>query len=53
MYVPMKTTKKEFLLITKSFGFVHEDLERIPFTPSRLYYTCIKPVSYVVYKMIF
>jgi hypothetical protein len=28
--------KEEFFLITKSFGYDHEVLERIPSTPSRL-----------------
>jgi hypothetical protein len=45
--------KEEFLLITKSFRYGHEVLERIPSTPSALYYTYIKPVSYVAYKVIF
>jgi hypothetical protein len=45
--------EEEFLLITKSSGYDHEVLERIPFTPSELYYTYIKPVPYVAYKVIF
>jgi hypothetical protein len=45
--------KDEFLLITKSFGYGHKVLERIHSTPSRLYYTCIKLVPYVTYKVIF
>jgi hypothetical protein len=45
--------KEEFLLITKSSGYSHEVLERIPSTLSGLYYTYIKPVSYVTYKVIF
>jgi hypothetical protein len=45
--------KDEFLLITKSFGYDHEILERIPSTSSRFYYTYIKPVSHVAYKVIF
>jgi hypothetical protein len=45
--------KEEFLLITKSSGYGHEVLERIPSTPSGLYYTYIKPVPYVAYKVIF
>jgi hypothetical protein len=48
-----KDNKYEFLLITKSFGYGHEVLERIPSTPSGLYYTYIKPVSHVAYKVIF
>jgi hypothetical protein len=45
--------KEEFLLITKSSGYGHEVLEGIPSTPSRLYYTYIKHVAHVTYKMIF
>jgi hypothetical protein len=45
--------KEEFLLITKSSGYGHEVLQRIPSTPSGLYYTYIKPVPYVAYKLIF
>jgi hypothetical protein len=45
--------KEEFLLITKSSGYGHEVLETIPSTPSELYYTYIKPVPYVAYKVIF
>jgi hypothetical protein len=45
--------KEEFLLITKSFEYGHEVLERIPSSPSGLYYTYIKLVPHVTYKMIF
>jgi hypothetical protein len=45
--------KEEFLLITKSSRYGHEVLERIPSTPSGLYYTYIKHVPYVAYKVIF
>jgi hypothetical protein len=45
--------KEEFLLITKSSGYGHEVLERIPSTLSGLYYTYIKFVPYVAYKVIF
>jgi hypothetical protein len=45
--------KEEFLLITKSSGYGHEVIERIPSTPSRLYYTYIKLVPHVTYKVIF
>jgi hypothetical protein len=45
--------KEEFLLITKSSGYGYEVLERISSTPSRLYYTYIKLIPYVVYKVIF
>jgi hypothetical protein len=46
-------SKDDFLLITKSSGYGHEVLERIPSTPSGLYYIYIKPVPYVAYKVIF
>jgi hypothetical protein len=45
--------KDEFILITKSSGYGHKVLERIPSTPSGLYYTYIKSVPYVAYKVIF
>jgi hypothetical protein len=48
----MKVTKRS-LLITKSSGYCHKVLERIPYTPSELYYTYIKYVPYVAYKVIF
>jgi hypothetical protein len=46
-------SKDEFILITKSSGYGHKVLERIPSTPSGLYYTYIKSVPYVAYKVIF
>jgi hypothetical protein len=45
--------EKEFLLITKSSGYGHDVIERIPSTPSGLYYTYIKPIPHVAYKVIF
>jgi hypothetical protein len=45
--------KEEFLLITKSFRYGHEVIERIPSTLSGLYSTYIRHVPYVTYKMIF
>jgi hypothetical protein len=45
--------KEEFLLITKSSRYGHEGIERIPSTPFGLYYTYIKLVPYVAYKVIF
>jgi hypothetical protein len=48
-----KDNKEKFLLITKSSGYYHDVLERIPSTPSGLYYTYIKLVPYVAYKVIF
>jgi hypothetical protein len=45
--------KEEVLLITKSSGYDHEVLEIIYSTSSGLYYTYIKPVPHVTYKVIF
>jgi hypothetical protein len=45
--------KEEFLLITKSSGYGHEVLERIPSTPPELYYIYIKLIPYIAYKIIF
>jgi hypothetical protein len=44
---------KESLLITKTNGDGHDILERIPFLLSGLYYTYIKLVPHVAYKLIF
>jgi hypothetical protein len=44
--------KDEFLLITRSSRYGHEVLERIPSTLSGLYYTYIKPVPHIAYKVI-
>jgi hypothetical protein len=46
-----KDNKDKFLLITKSSGYGHEVLERYPSTPCGLYYTYIKPVPYIAYKV--
>jgi hypothetical protein len=48
-----ENNKEEFLLITKSSGYGHEVIERITSTLSGLYYTYIKLVSHVAYKVIF
>jgi hypothetical protein len=45
--------KEEFLLISKSSEYGHEVLERFSSTPSGLYYTYIKLIPYVAYKVIF
>jgi hypothetical protein len=45
--------KGEFLLFIKDIGQGKETLEKVPSLPSGLYYTYIKPVSYVAYKVIF
>jgi hypothetical protein len=44
---------EEFLLITKDNGYGKDTLERVLSLPSGLYYTYIKPVKHVVYKVIF
>jgi hypothetical protein len=43
----------EFLHIIKKNGDEHDILKRIPSLPSGLYYTYIKPVPHIVYKVIF
>ena len=45
--------KEEFLLFTEDIGQGKEILEKVPSLPSRLYYTYIKLVPYVAYKVIF
>jgi hypothetical protein len=45
--------KEEFLLFTKDIGQGKETLEKVSSLPSGLYYTYIKPVPYVAYKVIF
>jgi hypothetical protein len=44
---------EEFLLITKDHEYGKETLEKVPSLPSRLYYTYVKPVPHVAYKVIF
>jgi hypothetical protein len=44
---------EEFLLIFKPSEYGANILERIPSLPSGLYYTYIKPVPHVTYKVIF
>jgi hypothetical protein len=44
---------EEFLLITKDSGYGKQSLEKISSLPSRLYYTYIKPIPHVAYKVIF
>jgi hypothetical protein len=45
--------KKEYLLLTKSDGYEEQTLEKFPSFSSGLYFTYIKPVPYVAYKIIF
>jgi hypothetical protein len=51
--VTHEENNKESLLVTKITGDGYDILERIPFLPSGLYYTYIKLISYVAYKVIF
>jgi hypothetical protein len=51
--VTHEKNNEEFLLITKTNGDDYNILEKIPSLPSRLYYTYIKLVPYVVYKLNF
>jgi hypothetical protein len=44
---------EQSLLITKTNGDGYDILERIPSLPSGLYYTYIKLIPHVAYKMIF
>ena len=44
---------EEFLLIPKDNGYGKQIVEQIPFFPFGLYYTYIKPVPHVAYKVIF
>jgi hypothetical protein len=51
--VTHEENNEKSLLITKTNGDCYDILERISFLPSGLYYTYIKLVPHVVYKMIF
>jgi hypothetical protein len=51
--VTHEENNKESLLITMTNGDGYDILERIHSLPSRLYYTYIKHVSHVAYKVIF
>jgi hypothetical protein len=44
---------EEFLHIIKKHGDDHDILQRIPSLPSGLYYTYVKLISHVAYKVIF
>ena len=44
---------EEILLVTKNSGYGKRIVEKIPSFPSGLYYTYIKPVPHVAYKVIF
>jgi hypothetical protein len=43
----------EFLVITKDNRYSKDTLERVPSLSSRLYYSFIKPIQHVAYKVIF
>lgn len=45
--------KEKYLLFTKDYGYGKQILEKIPSLSSGLYYTYIKPIEYVAYKVIF
>lgn len=45
--------KEEYLLFTKDNGYGKHIFEKIPSLSSGLYYTYIKPVEHVAYKVIF
>ena len=45
--------KTELLLLTKSNGYEEQTLEKFPLFSSKLYFTYIKPVPYVAYKITF
>jgi hypothetical protein len=49
----MKRIMRSFSTIIKKKGDDHDILERIPSLPSGLYYTYIKCISHVAYKVIF
>jgi hypothetical protein len=51
--VTHEENNKKPLLITKTNGDGYDILERIPSLPSELYYTYIKPVPHVAYKVNF
>jgi hypothetical protein len=44
---------EEFLFLTKDTRYGKQTLEKVPSVPSGLYYTNIKPVPHVAYKVIF
>jgi hypothetical protein len=45
--------REEFLLLTKQNGYGKRICEKIPSLTSGLYYTYIKPIAHVAYKIIF
>jgi hypothetical protein len=51
--ITYEENNEEFLHIIKKNGDGHDILKRIPSLPSRLYYTYIKLVPHITYKIIF
>jgi hypothetical protein len=51
--ITYQENNEEFLHIIKKHGDYHDILKRIHSLPSELYYTYIKPVPYITYKVIF
>jgi hypothetical protein len=51
--VTHEENNEEYLHIIKKNGDGHDILERIPSLPLGLYYTYIKHISHVAYKIIF
>ena len=45
--------KEEFILLIKDKRYSKQILEKIPSLPSGIYYTYIKPVPHVSYKLTF
>jgi hypothetical protein len=45
--------KGEYLFITKNDGYTKQLLEKIPSLSTGLYFTYIKPVQHIAYKIIF
>jgi hypothetical protein len=45
--------KEEYICFTKLTGYGKQICKKIPSVESRLYYTYIKPMSLVAYKVIF
>ena len=52
-HIETRDDNEEILLITKNSGYGKRIIEKIPSFSSGLYYTYIKPIPYVAYKVIF
>jgi hypothetical protein len=53
IHVETHEENNEFLLLTKDVGYDKQTLIKVPSLPYGLYYTYIKPVPHVAYKVIF